>query len=96
MSVSDTQERDGWYTTHALEQIKSVLRLKFFSLLEGHVATDAECRALLDPRPGATLPVGHRESHRRQPRKHNMAKGALRPEDAAVSLMCKKLASAES
>ena len=33
-------DRDGWYTTHALERIKMVLRHKFFSLLEGHVASD--------------------------------------------------------
>ena len=30
-------ERDGWYTTHALERIKTVLRHKFFSLLLGRV-----------------------------------------------------------
>ena len=30
-------ERDGWYTTHALERIKTVLRHKFFSLLLGRM-----------------------------------------------------------
>jgi general transcription factor 3C polypeptide 5 (transcription factor C subunit 1) len=58
------------------------MRHKFFSLLEDHVATDEECRALLEKdnaRP-TTKPPAKRSG------KHNMAKGALRPEDAAVSL----------
>ena len=40
-------DRDGWYTTHALERIKMVLRHKFFSLLEGHVASDEVSLGLL-------------------------------------------------
>lgn len=76
-------ERDGWYTTHALERIKTVLRHKFFSLLLGHVATQEECEALLVPQEGTDkLPQRHR--HRLKFGKHNMAKGALPPEDAAV------------
>lgn len=46
------------------------------------MATDEECRALLEKdnaRP-TTKPPAKRSG------KHNMAKGALRPEDAAVSL----------
>ena len=30
------KERDGWYTTQAYERIETILRRKFFSLLEGH------------------------------------------------------------
>ncbi|KAM5532733.1 hypothetical protein V8D89_013625 [Ganoderma adspersum] len=76
-------ERDGWYTTHALERIKTVLRHKFFSLLLGHVATQQECEALLVPQEGTDkLPQRHR--HRLKFGKHNMAKGALPPEDAAA------------
>ncbi|EJF63038.1 hypothetical protein DICSQDRAFT_179694 [Dichomitus squalens LYAD-421 SS1] len=76
-------ERDGWYTTHALERIKTVLRHKFFSLLLGHVATRKECEALLVPHEGTDkLPQRHR--HRLKFGKHNMAKGALPPEDAAA------------
>ena len=78
-------ERDGWYTTHALERIKTVLRHKFFSLLLGHVATREECEALLVPQEGTDkLPQRHRQ--RLKFGKHNMAKGALPPEDAAVRL----------
>lgn len=77
------QERDGWFTTHAFERIKLVLRHKFFSLLAGHVATAEECEALLVPQEG-TEKLPTRTTHRLRPSKHNMAKGALRPEDAAV------------
>ncbi|EIW61805.1 uncharacterized protein TRAVEDRAFT_163333 [Trametes versicolor FP-101664 SS1] len=76
-------ERDGWYTTHALERIKAVLRHKFFSLLLGHIATREECERLLVPDEGTEkLPQRHR--HRLKFGKHNMAKGALPPEDAAA------------
>jgi len=77
------QERDGWYSAHAFERIKIVLRHKFFSLLEGHIPTDEECKALLvvDPTSNKTTAV---RSKKLRPGKHNMAKGALRPEDAAV------------
>lgn len=77
------QERDGWYSAHAFERIKTVLRHKFFSLLQGYVATQEECEALLEE--GA---VGKKTQTTRAKKlkygKHNMAKGALRPEDAAV------------
>ncbi|KAF9470465.1 hypothetical protein BDN70DRAFT_821342 [Pholiota conissans] len=77
-------ERDGWYTTHAFEQIKTVLRHKFFSLLEGHPATDEECRTLLAASEGSVkASLAHRTAKLRAG-KHNMAKGALRPEDAAA------------
>ncbi|KAF4619754.1 hypothetical protein D9613_005603 [Agrocybe pediades] len=76
-------ERDGWYTSHAFEQIKTVLRHKFFSLLEGHPATDSECWALLETSEGSLkTSIAHRSKLRAG--KHNMAKGALRPEDAAA------------
>lgn len=78
-----TQERDGWYSTQAFERIKTVLRYKFFSLLAGHVATREECEALLVPQEGSDKPQT-RPAHRVRPGKHNMAKGALRPEDAAA------------
>lgn len=62
------------------------MRHKFFSLLEGHPATDDDCRALLTTNEGsAKAATAHRGSKLR-PGKHNMAKGALRPEDAAVSV----------
>lgn len=78
-------ERDGWYTTHALECIKTVLRHKFFSLLQGHIATQEECERLLVPQEGTNkLPQQYR--HKLKYGKHNMAKGALPPEDAAVSV----------
>ncbi|KAI0751283.1 RNA polymerase III transcription factor IIIC subunit-domain-containing protein [Daedaleopsis nitida] len=75
-------ERDGWYTTHALACIKTVLRHKFFSLLLGHVATREECEKLLVPQDGTD-----KLRPRYRPKmfgKHNMAKGALPPEDAAA------------
>lgn len=77
------QERDGWYSSHAFERIKAVLRHKFFSLLDGHVASDEECRTLLMTNEGSAKTVSTR-NHRLRAGKHNMAKGALRPEDAAV------------
>lgn len=78
------QERDGWYSAHAFERIKIVLRHKFFAVLEGHIPTDAECEALLVVNPETNKPIKSR-SKKLKPGKHNMAKGALRPEDAAVS-----------
>ena len=76
------QERDGWYTSSALDVVKAVLRRKFFGMLEGHSVPDEACADLLDPEQGPTAVT--REFERRRPGKHNMAKGALRPEDAAV------------
>ncbi|KIM91005.1 hypothetical protein PILCRDRAFT_159710 [Piloderma croceum F 1598] len=77
-------ERDGWYSAHAFEQIKTVLRHKFFSLLEGHIPTDEECEALLVVDPTSNKATAVR-SKKLRPGKHNMAKGALRPEDAAAA-----------
>jgi general transcription factor 3C polypeptide 5 (transcription factor C subunit 1) len=77
-------ERDGWYAAHAFDQIKAVLRHKFFSLLEGHPATDEESRALLTTNEGSTRAATVHRSSKLRPGKHNMAKGALRPEDAAA------------
>ncbi|KAF6762779.1 RNA polymerase III transcription factor IIIC subunit-domain-containing protein [Ephemerocybe angulata] len=78
-------ERDGWYTSHSFEIIKSILRHKFFSVLEGHPATDEECRNLLAASENSTRVASslHRVQKLRAG-KHNMAKGALRPEDAAA------------
>ncbi|KAF8164959.1 RNA polymerase III transcription factor IIIC subunit-domain-containing protein [Crassisporium funariophilum] len=77
-------ERDGWYTTHTFEQIKMVLRHKFFSLLEGHPASDEECHALLLANEGSTKAAISQRNQKLRAGKHNMAKGALRPEDAAA------------
>ncbi|KAF8626707.1 hypothetical protein AX15_004720 [Amanita polypyramis BW_CC] len=79
----ECNERDGWYITHAYERIKMVLRHKFFSLLEGHVAPDEECRHLLAINEGS-MKISSTRSQRLRAGKHNMAKGALRPEDAAA------------
>ncbi|KAH8106055.1 RNA polymerase III transcription factor IIIC subunit-domain-containing protein [Cristinia sonorae] len=76
-------ERDGWYTSYQFDRIKMILRHKFFALLAGHVATREECEALLIPNEGAEK-LSIRPAHRLRPGKHNMAKGALRPEDAAA------------
>ena len=46
------------------------------------MATREECEALLTPTEGDKLPS--RSAHKVRTGKHNMAKGALRPEDAAV------------
>ncbi|KAI6105731.1 RNA polymerase III transcription factor IIIC subunit-domain-containing protein [Pisolithus sp. B1] len=77
-------ERDGWYSAHALERIKTVLRHKFFSLLQGYVATKEECEALLE-QSGQKKTQVTRIGKRLKYGKHNMAKGALRPEDAAAA-----------
>lgn len=78
------KERTGWYSSYAYEQIKTILRYKFFSLSQhGYIVTQEECDKLLAEQDEGgkhltkTLP-----SYR--PTKHNMAKGALRPEDALV------------
>lgn len=86
--LTSFQERDGWYTSHAFERIKTVLRHKFFSLLDGRIATDEECHALLAATevPGKTAATTR--SQKLRTGKHNMAKGALRPEDAAVRPSC--------
>jgi hypothetical protein len=66
-----------------IEGIKALLRHKFFTLLEGRVATEEECKNLL-----VTLPENpkhlHGPTYTRKVRKHNKAKGALPPEEAAV------------
>ena len=78
------KERDGWYSSHAFEQIKTILRHKFFSLLEGHVATEEECATLLSSNQSSSKLATTRNPKLRAG-KHNLAKGALRPEDAAAS-----------
>lgn len=87
IAVQPIQERDGWYSSHALERIKTVLRHKFFSLLQGYVATQEECEALLEQSAEQKRPQASRIK-RLKYGKHNMAKGALRPEDAAVRRYC--------
>ncbi|KAH7887903.1 RNA polymerase III transcription factor IIIC subunit-domain-containing protein [Phlebopus sp. FC_14] len=77
-------ERDGWYSAHALERIKTVLRHKFFSLLQGYVATQEECEALLQQGAEAKKTQTTRIKKLKYG-KHNMAKGALRLEDAAAA-----------
>ncbi|KAF8450806.1 RNA polymerase III transcription factor IIIC subunit-domain-containing protein [Boletus edulis BED1] len=77
-------ERDGWYSAHAFERIKIVLRHKFFSLLQGYVATQEECEALLEEG-GAGKRTQTTRVKKLKYGKHNMAKGALRPEDAAAA-----------
>ncbi|KAI0347043.1 hypothetical protein BDW22DRAFT_1321372 [Trametopsis cervina] len=74
-------ERDGWYTARAFERIKAVLRLKFFALLSGHIATEEQVEAVLGGQDNSERP---RTTHKVRPGKHNMAKGALREEDAAA------------
>lgn len=59
-----------------------MLRHKFFSLLEGHIPTAEECEALLLIDSASKRPAAR--SKKLRAGKHNMAKGALRPEDAAV------------
>lgn len=78
------QEREGWYSAQALENIKTVLRHKFFSLIEGHIATREECEELLVPAEGNAKPIASIHKRSKRIGKHNMAKGALPPEDAAV------------
>ncbi|KAJ7117395.1 RNA polymerase III transcription factor IIIC subunit-domain-containing protein [Mycena crocata] len=84
----ECHERDGWYTNHALERIKTVLRHKFFTVLEGYPATDEECRQLLVTSEKLSSKnakdVSTLRSVRLKVGKHNMAKGAMRPEDAAA------------
>ncbi|KAG6911661.1 hypothetical protein DXG01_007911 [Tephrocybe rancida] len=60
----ECNERDGWYSSHAFERIKTVLRHKFFSLLEGHPATDEECRALLSNNEGSAKATITNRSHK--------------------------------
>ncbi|KAF9821024.1 hypothetical protein IEO21_01001 [Rhodonia placenta] len=86
----ECNERDGWYSTHAFERIKTVLRHKFFSLLGGHVATREECEALLVPQEG-TNKLPQRPAQRLRFGKHNMAKGAMPPEDAAAHRLMQTL-----
>ncbi|KAJ7179308.1 RNA polymerase III transcription factor IIIC subunit-domain-containing protein [Mycena filopes] len=84
----ESDERDGWYTNYALERIKTVLRHKFFTVLEGYPATDEECRQLLaasEKVPSKSAKdISSLRSVRLKIGKHNMAKGAMRPEDAAA------------
>ncbi|KLO18083.1 hypothetical protein SCHPADRAFT_136378 [Schizopora paradoxa] len=91
----ECNERDGWYTTHAIERIKIVLRHKYFSILDGHRATDEDCIALLESgiQGGAdeNSRMVYRDIRRLRPGKHNMAKGAQRPEEAAAIRLRAKL-----
>lgn len=61
-----------------------VLRHKFFSLLERGIATDAECHKLLESL-SESKAVLHAPTYSHKSRKHNKAKGALPPEEEAVS-----------
>ncbi|KAF5369933.1 hypothetical protein D9758_001240 [Tetrapyrgos nigripes] len=80
-------ERDGWFSGDSLEKIKAVLRHKFFSLLDGRVATDEECQAILDEKQSYTpKTLALPKSSKLRVGKHNMAKGAMRPEEAAVGV----------
>ncbi|KAJ6629184.1 RNA polymerase III transcription factor IIIC subunit-domain-containing protein [Mycena sp. CBHHK59/15] len=91
----ECDERDGWYTTYALERIKTVLRHKFFTVLEGYPATDEECRQLLaasEKLPSKSAKdMSSLRSIKLKVGKHNMAKGAMRPEDAAVCFLSRLL-----
>ncbi|KAH9940563.1 RNA polymerase III transcription factor IIIC subunit-domain-containing protein [Amylocystis lapponica] len=77
-------ERDGWYSAHAFERIKTVLRHKFFALLGGHIATREECEALLITQEGSNKLQPPPAQRLLRFGKHNMAKGALPPEDVAA------------
>ncbi|KIJ56642.1 hypothetical protein M422DRAFT_57318 [Sphaerobolus stellatus SS14] len=83
-------ERDGWYTSSHLERVKAVLRHKFFSLLDGRIATDDECRQILDAMAESGGNV-HGPSYFRRNRKHNKAKGALPPEEETALRLRKVL-----
>lgn len=67
-------ERTGWFSTQAFEKIKTVLRYKWNSLQMGYVPTREECERQL------AVPE-HKPFYGSRPTKHNMAKGAQRPED---------------
>jgi general transcription factor 3C polypeptide 5 (transcription factor C subunit 1) len=82
-NLSIYKERDGWYSSQVFERIKTILRHKFFSLLEGHSATEEECAALFGSNHSPSK-VPTTRNQKLRPGKHNLAKGALRPEDAAV------------
>ncbi|KAF8525363.1 RNA polymerase III transcription factor IIIC subunit-domain-containing protein [Gautieria morchelliformis] len=88
-------ERDGWYQSAHLEGIKAVLRHKFFSLLEGRVPTDEECTKLLSD-VSESRNYAHGSTYARKSRKHNKAKGALPPEEAAAARLRKVLAQGNS
>ncbi|GJJ07427.1 hypothetical protein Clacol_001629 [Clathrus columnatus] len=82
-AVSNTyDDRYGWYLSSHFENIKTILRYKFFSLLEGQIPTDVECQKLLDTS-HETGGSKYGPTYRRT-RKHNKAKGALPPEEEAV------------
>lgn len=53
--------------------------------------TDEECQALLTASEGAAKAASSNRSQKLRAGKHNMAKGALRPEDAAVSQLIQSL-----
>lgn len=75
--TSAWQERSGWYSTQAFEKIKTVLRYKWNSLQMNYVPTREDCeRQLAAPE--------HKPFYGSRPTKHNMAKGAQRPEDEMV------------
>ena len=76
----NVQEKDGWYHSEHLDRIKRILRLKFFSLLDGVVVSDQECITLLDTTEST---VTSRQQVLRVG-KHNMAKGARPPEEMTV------------
>jgi hypothetical protein len=70
------------------------MRHKSFSLLEGHIATDEECLKLLESEGnGSARATATTRPARLRSGKHNMAKGAQRPEDAAVSVFLQLVSS---
>lgn len=87
-----SKERDGWYQSESFERIKNALRHKFFSLLDGIVVTDAECEAVIQDEGNA--PTRGALSFRSN--KHNRAKGAMPPEEAAAARLRLMLGSSSS
>lgn len=78
----ECDERTGWYSARSFERIKTVLRHKFFLLNDfGEVVTREECEELLERQENGGNPMNKTLRSLRS-NKHNMAKGALRPEDA--------------
>lgn len=80
------QERDGWYPEEQYDQIRGVLRLKYFHLLEGRTISDEECREMMleSVEADRTLVSLAREKGTGK-RSKPKARGQANPEDAAVS-----------
>ncbi|KAH8830172.1 RNA polymerase III transcription factor IIIC subunit-domain-containing protein [Flagelloscypha sp. PMI_526] len=78
---------DGWYASGLYDQIRGVLRLKYFALREGRIISDEECRQTMlksAEKERSMVEVARESVGTGRKRNRPKAKGVLSKEDAAA------------